>query len=246
MRSGRPAAVAPREPALAPDYTGGEFQLEVVVSSSPWDGAQEPDARPGAARSSDAPDDGIAARPARAADPTDERPGPDFSSAYEGLDEAPVSVYEQEYVTPAPEPVVMEPYQRPMPAPLHQAPPPMPQQLPPHPNPYGYGGYQPGYGQVPPPVYQPQPYAQPYPYSYLTKPEHPNSTTIGVLGLASLVVGLTAPIAWYMGSKAKREIANGAPYTFGGLAAAGYIIGIIWSSLMIFFVLLGILGILAG
>lgn len=38
-------------------------------------------------------------------------------------------------------------------------------------------------------------------------PDHPRGTTVLVLGILSLTVWVTAPFAWVLGSKAKREIA---------------------------------------
>jgi len=46
-------------------------------------------------------------------------------------------------------------------------------------------------------------YGQPYG----ALPEHPQGTTILVLGIVGLFITICAPIAWYMGSKAQKEIA---------------------------------------
>lgn len=106
---------------------------------------------------------------------------------------------------------------------------------------YGQQAYAPPqpYAQ-PQPYGSPQPYAQPYGGYYQPRPEHPQSQTVMILGLVSLAVGLTGPIAWYMGSKIKKEIRQGAPYDFGN-GNIGYIIGIITSVGMGLFVLFYVL-----
>jgi hypothetical protein len=84
------------------------------------------------------------------------------------------------------------------------------------PPPY-YGGYQnPGYGG-----YYPQ--------------EHPQGTTILILGILSLVVcTFLGPFAWSMGNTALREIdQNPYAYTNRGTVQAGRICGIVASCLLI-------------
>lgn len=100
---------------------------------------------------------------------------------------------------------------------------------------YGVPMHSQGYGQPQPYPLQPypyvpaqQPYAQPYGGYYQPVPEHPQSQTVMILGLVSLAVGLTGPVAWYMGAKAKKEIRQGAPYQFGN-GNIGYVFGIITS-----------------
>ena len=66
--------------------------------------------------------------------------------------------------------------------------------------------------------------------------EHPDGTTILVLGILSLVVcGILGPFAWNMGNKALREMnANpGVVYRNRGNVTAGRICGMIASILMI-------------
>lgn len=46
-----------------------------------------------------------------------------------------------------------------------------------------------------------------YPMAYA--PEHPDGTLVLVLGLLSLAVAVTGPVAWYLGAKAERQIATG-------------------------------------
>ncbi|MCU1498623.1 MAG: hypothetical protein JWM47_2576 [Acidimicrobiales bacterium] len=104
-------------------------------------------------------------------------------------------------------------------------------------------GGPPGYGQ---PAYGQPAYGQPAGYG--GSREHPQGTTIMVLGILSLVVcGLLGPFAWSMGNKAIREIdANPGAYTNRGSVSAGRICGMISSILMILgvvaFVLLIALG----
>lgn len=117
----------------------------------------------------------------------------------------------------------------------------------PYPQPQPYGAAQP-YGQVQPngqqPYAQVQPYGyglyQPYPMAYI--PEHPRSGTILTLGVVSLLIPITAPFAWYFGVRAKRDIAEGAPYRYGGTARAGEIIGIVMTILQALFWLLVFMG----
>ena len=115
-------------------------------------------------------------------------------------------------------------------------------------NPYG--------GQQPPPQnpYYPQhpPYGYPQqPYAYQPpKPNHPSATTslvLGIIGLAGILTcgGVTlvlSPVAWVTGAKAVREIrANPGAYNGESSAAAGKIMGIVGTVLLI----LGVIAIVA-
>ncbi len=83
-------------------------------------------------------------------------------------------------------------------------------------DPYG----QQGYGQQGYPV---QPYGQ-----GMMLPDHPQSTTVLVLGILGFVVAVTGPFAWYIGSKARKEIRqNPGSYREGGMLTVGWILGII-------------------
>jgi hypothetical protein len=116
-------------------------------------------------------------------------------------------------------------------------------------NPYGQndpyaGQYQAGgvqYGQ-------PVPYGQPY---GAVPAEHPQGTLILVFGIIGIFSGIFAPIAWYMGSKAKKEIAaSGAQYsneqninigrTLGKVFTIIYIVG--FALFIVFFVIIAIAG----
>lgn len=65
--------------------------------------------------------------------------------------------------------------------------------------------------------------------------DHPEGTTILVLGILSLVIcGILGPIAWSKGNAALRDIdANPGMYTNRGSVSAGRICGIIASVLLI-------------
>jgi hypothetical protein len=81
--------------------------------------------------------------------------------------------------------------------------------------------------------------------------EHPEGTTILVLGILSLVVcGILGPFAWSKGNAALREIdGNPGMYTNRGSVSAGRICGIIASVLLILsavFIVIAILAAVAG
>lgn len=88
----------------------------------------------------------------------------------------------------------------------------------------------------PPPGYSPgyQPYGQP------AGADHPNGTTILVLGILSLVVcGLLGPVAWVMGNNAIKEMdaQPGLAFRNRGNVTAGRICGIIGSVFLVLSVL---------
>jgi hypothetical protein len=108
--------------------------------------------------------------------------------------------------------------------------------------PYGapYGQAQ-SYGSAPEPqsAYQQQPAYPPAPQGgyvqpYGALPEHPQGTTILVLGIVGLFVTICAPIAWYMGSKAQKEIAaSGMHYANEQNINIGKILGMVLTILAI-------------
>jgi uncharacterized membrane protein YjgN (DUF898 family) len=105
-----------------------------------------------------------------------------------------------------------------------QPPPPQPPQQPPFggqpPNPYG-----------PPPV-------------GFGAPEHPQATTVLILGILGLVLcGVLAPFAWVMGNRVVREI-DASPGRYGGRSSAnaGRICGIVGTILLGFSLLIGVGG----
>jgi uncharacterized membrane protein YjgN (DUF898 family) len=88
-----------------------------------------------------------------------------------------------------------------------------------------------------PPPYGAQPPQPPYghqPYGYGPPQDHPQSTTVLVLGILGLVMcQIISPIAWVMGNRVVREIdASGG--TLGGRANAnaGRICGMIGTALI--------------
>ena len=110
---------------------------------------------------------------------------------------------------------------------------------------YDQGYQQQGYGQQG--YGQPAPYGQPvYSQPYGALPEHPQGTTILVLGIVGLFVTICAPIAWYMGSKAQKEIAaSGQRYANEQNINIGKIIGMVISILAIIGLVIGIVAIIA-
>lgn len=91
------------------------------------------------------------------------------------------------------------------------------------------------------------PYGAPQPAGYgPVLPDHPQATTVLVLGIVGVVVcGFVAPVAWVMGNRVVREIdaSNG---TLGGRSTAnvGRILGIVWTVLTFGLLALGLLGVL--
>jgi len=84
------------------------------------------------------------------------------------------------------------------------------------------GQYQPGDQQ-----YQPGGQPMPYGQQYGAPPqEHPQGTLILVFGILGIFITIFAPIAWYMGNKAKREIqASGMQYSNEQNISIGRILG---------------------
>ncbi|MEU1985077.1 DUF4190 domain-containing protein [Nocardia sp. NPDC019395] len=68
--------------------------------------------------------------------------------------------------------------------------------------------------------------------------DHPQATTILVLGIVSLFCALCGPFAWVMGKKALNEIdASGGAVGGRSNVMVGYVLGIITSVLMILYVI---------
>ena len=96
--------------------------------------------------------------------------------------------------------------------------------------PGGYGQPDPNYGQQDPNYGQP---AYGAPGGYGAPQEHPQAQTVFILGIVGIFVGIVSFIAWYMGGQAKKEIAAGAPYEWGGQLKTGYILGKIFAIISI-------------
>ena len=115
---------------------------------------------------------------------------------------------------------------------MSDAPPPGWGGPPPPQQPTGQGPYPANYGQQPPPP----PYGyQPYGGGGMMPANHPQGTTILVLGILSLVIcSILGPFAWSMGNKALREIDADSTTTYAnrGQVVAGRICGLIATILL--------------
>lgn len=100
---------------------------------------------------------------------------------------------------------------------------------------------QPAYGAPQQPAYgqgaygaPQQPYQQPgYGAPGYQQAEHPQATTVFVLGIVGIFVTICAFIAWYLGVQARKEIQAGAPYPFDGKLKTGYTLGKVFSIIAI-------------
>ena len=121
--------------------------------------------------------------------------------------------------------------------PSHQPPPGQPGQ-------YPQGGQPAPYGQQ-----SPMPYGQPYG----TPPqEHPQGTLILIFGILGIFITIFAPIAWYLGNKAKQEVqASGIQYSNEQNISIGRMLGKIFTIIAIVTIVLVIIfwivvGVVAG
>ena len=110
---------------------------------------------------------------------------------------------------------------------------------------YPQGGQQPG--QYPQGAQQPAPYGQqshmPYGQPYGTPPqEHPQGTLILIFGILGIFVTIFAPIAWYLGNKAKQDIqASGFQYSNEQNISIGRMLGKIFTIIAIVTIVLVII-----
>lgn len=113
-----------------------------------------------------------------------------------------------------------QPPQDPDPAPQDQG---SPNQPPPNP----YQPYAPGYGPTGLPMWA---------------PDHPQTTTVLLLGILGMAVcQVVAPFAWVMGSRVRKEIdASGGQIGGRSQVQIGYVLGIVGSCLLAFYVLGGL------
>ncbi|MBF6175469.1 DUF4190 domain-containing protein [Nocardia blacklockiae] len=78
-----------------------------------------------------------------------------------------------------------------------------------------------------------------YGYPPYQPPEHPQATTVLILGIVSLLCGLVGPFAWVMGRRTLTEIDNsGGMYGGRTNAQVGYVLGIVSTVLVLFSLLL--------
>jgi hypothetical protein len=103
------------------------------------------------------------------------------------------------------------------------------------------------YEQYPP--NNPSPYGgQPY---GMAPQEHPQGTIVLVLGILAFFVAVTAPFAWYMGSKAMKEIrTSGVRYSNESQLNIGRILGMILTILysiflvvVVFFIVIAVVAV---
>jgi hypothetical protein len=88
------------------------------------------------------------------------------------------------------------------------------------------GGQPSSYGQQ-----SPMPYGQPY---GAPPQEHPQGTMILIFGILGIFITIFAPIAWYLGNKAKAEVqASGVHYTNEQNISIGRMLGKIFTILAI-------------
>lgn len=94
----------------------------------------------------------------------------------------------------------------------------------------------------PAPVYPP-----PQPYGFAPLPEHPSAIPALVLGLVGIFLWIpfASPIAWYLSSRGRRDIAtNPGKWRSSGMLTAGYVLGIIGTLIGVLVVGLIMLGII--
>jgi len=107
--------------------------------------------------------------------------------------------------------------------------------------PYGQQSPMPSGQQSPMPYGQQSP--MPYGQQYGAPPqEHPQGTLILVFGILGIFITIFAPIAWYMGNKAKREIqASGIQYSNEQNVSIGRMLGKIFTIIALISIVLTII-----
>lgn len=106
---------------------------------------------------------------------------------------------------------------------------------------YGAGPYEPARDAAQPTL------VPAYGYGYGPQQiEHPNAVITLVLGVLGFVVGVTFPIAWYLGAKGNAEVRREPQrYRSSTMMTIGMVLGIIGTVLMVLAVLIMVLGIVA-
>jgi hypothetical protein len=106
------------------------------------------------------------------------------------------------------------------------------------PGPYGQQSPMP-YGQQSPMPYGQQPYGQ---QPYGVPQEHPQGTLILIFGILGIFITIFAPIAWWLGNKAKKEIqASGIQYSNEQNISVGRMLGKIFTIIAIVSIVLVII-----
>jgi hypothetical protein len=100
------------------------------------------------------------------------------------------------------------------------------------------GGQQTPYGQQSPMPYgqqSPMPYGQQQqPYTMPPTQEHPQGTLILIFGILGIFITIFAPIAWYLGNKAKKDIqTSGIQYSNEQNISIGRMLGKIFTIIAI-------------
>jgi hypothetical protein len=121
-----------------------------------------------------------------------------------------------------------------------------PQTQPSQPDPYAQpgqqypqsGGQQTPYGQQSPMPYgqqSPMPYGQQQqPYTMPPTQEHPQGTLILIFGILGIFITIFAPIAWYLGNKAKKDVqTSGIQYSNEQNISVGRMLGKIFTIIAI-------------
>ncbi|WP_051208771.1 hypothetical protein [Propionicicella superfundia] len=71
-------------------------------------------------------------------------------------------------------------------------------------------------------------------YGNTQLPEHPKAQNVFILGIVGIFVGICAPIAWYLGAQAQKEIAaNPGQWNPAGNLKTGTLLGKIFTILYI-------------
>jgi hypothetical protein len=141
--------------------------------------------------------------------------------------------------------------------PYEENPPTQPSQQPPYSQPgqYPQSGEQPGQypqGGEQPGQYaggQPAPYGQqsamPYgqqPYTMPPMQEHPQGTMILIFGILGIFITIFAPIAWYLGNKAKKDVqTSGVQYSNEQNISVGRMLGKVFTIIAIVSIVLVII-----
>jgi hypothetical protein len=113
--------------------------------------------------------------------------------------------------------------------PYEEQPPAQPNPQTPYPPSWQY--QQPGGQPSPYNQQSPMPYGQPY---GAPPQEHPQGTMILIFGILGIFITIFAPIAWYLGNKAKAEVqASGVHYTNEQNISIGRMLGKIFTILAI-------------